>query len=380
MLALVFLWQGVAQVAGQQATTPANKFFPFEGINDPAKQCLDILCYDPVTWVGGKEEVCRHRKRKTCEEKTQEVCTEVPVAECEVTGVTDCKNSLTEKPLNDDKVDGEMFMEHNCTTIPINITEIKMAPSCVNMTKNVCEKMWVPDPPYWKDVNCKEMVWENCTLQPRPTLVTIDICKCNKTEIWYNVYKKNETSVCLEHVNTCVPRAVTKCTNKLVKKCTNVTWNECKEECYNECEMMHFREPIQPPDHRRWCSHVEIELPPGVPRSPKKDAADLFDLRDSSDSDRNPKSLEASRSSGSSLTPPTRNPRSTTAKPRREKKASIEKPKAAEDKPDVAALSNQVETSSEWSISRVVSNTVSEDGTGQGKDEENGGEVRGGKK
>ena len=79
------------------------------------------------------------------------------------------------------------------------------------------------------------------------------------------------------------------------------------------------------------------------------------------------------------MTPPTRNPRGTTAKPRREKKASIEKPKAAEDKPDVAALANQVETSSEWSISRVVSNTVSEDGTGQGEVEEDGGEVRGGK-
>ena len=70
-------------------------------------------------------------------------------------GVTDCKTSMTEKPLNDDKVDvtvceiisvfyfgrhklqveGEIFMEHNCTTIPINITEIKMAPICVNMTK-----------------------------------------------------------------------------------------------------------------------------------------------------------------------------------------------------------------------------------------------------
>ena len=39
----------------------------------------------------------------------------------------------------------------------------------------------------------------------------------------YNVYKKNESSVCLEHANTCVPRAVTKCTNKLVKKCANVS-------------------------------------------------------------------------------------------------------------------------------------------------------------
>ena len=132
---------------------------------------------------------------------------------------------------------------------------------------------------------------------------------------------------------------------------------------------------------------LKIELPPGVPRSPKKDAADLFDLRDSSDSDRNPKSLEASHSSGSSLTPPTRG---TTAKPRREKKkTSVEEPKAGEEKPDVPVLSNQVETSSEWSVSRVVSNTVNqdgagqgeveEDGAGQGEVEEGGGEVRGGK-
>ena len=134
---------------------------------------------------------------------------------------------------------------------------------------------------------------------------------------------------------------------------------------------------------------MKIELPPGVPRSPKKDAADLFDLRDSTD--RNPKSLEASHSSGSSLTPPTRNPRGTTAKPHREKKkTSVEEPKAGEEKPaEVAVLSNQVETSSEWSVSRVVSNTVNqdgagqgeveEDGAGQGEVEEGGGEVRGGK-
>ena len=38
--------------------------FPFsvivhQGIKDPAKQCLDILCFDPTTWVDNKEEVCR---------------------------------------------------------------------------------------------------------------------------------------------------------------------------------------------------------------------------------------------------------------------------------------------------------------------------------
>ena len=111
-----------------------------------------------------------------------------------------------------------------------------------------------------------------------------------------------------------------------------------------------------------------------MPRSPKKDAAILFDLRDS---DRNPKVLEDPRSSGSSLAPPPRNPKGT-AKPRREKKASIEKPKSVEDNPDVVdtdqALLNQVETSSEKSVSRVVSNTVSQSGSGQGEVGEEGGE------
>jgi len=32
--------------------------------------------------------------------------------------------------------------------------------------------------------------------------------------------------------------------------------------------MMHFKEPSQKEDHRRWCSHAEIILPPGVNRVP----------------------------------------------------------------------------------------------------------------
>ena len=38
-----------------------EKWFIVQGIEDPAKQCLDILCFDPITWVGTKEEVCRSR-------------------------------------------------------------------------------------------------------------------------------------------------------------------------------------------------------------------------------------------------------------------------------------------------------------------------------
>ena len=118
---------------------------------------------------------------------------------------------------------------------------------------------------------------------------------------------------------------------------------------------------------RRQNIFLKIELPPGVPRSPKKDSSIVFDLRNS-DPDLEP------------LPFPSRNPRllarGTTAKPlSREKKANIEKPTiSVEEKPDVAhqaAPSNQVETSSKKSVIRVVSNKVSQDDeTGQGKVEQ----------
>ena len=96
---------------------------------------------------------------------------------------------------------------------------------------------------------------------------------------------------------------------------------------------------------------LKIELPPGVPRAPKK-ASSLVDLRNSE------------------------------PKPRREKKVSIEEPRITEDKtPDAdaeilqAVLSkNQVETSSKRPVSSVVLNRVSQDGGKAGQDS---GEVQG---
>merc|ERR1712083_437563 len=52
----------------------------------------------------------------------------------------------------------------------------------------------------------------------------------------------------------CVEKAVPVCKSKPVTKCTTVSWEECSETCEDECSMMHFKEPSQEPDHRRWCS------------------------------------------------------------------------------------------------------------------------------
>ena len=36
-------------VLSQGLTTPATPTFPFEDIDDPNAQCVDILCYEPIT-------------------------------------------------------------------------------------------------------------------------------------------------------------------------------------------------------------------------------------------------------------------------------------------------------------------------------------------
>ena len=60
-------------VLSQGVTTPASPTFPFEDIEDPNAQCVDILCYEPIMWSDDKKEVCRFRKEKTCKPVSKEV-------------------------------------------------------------------------------------------------------------------------------------------------------------------------------------------------------------------------------------------------------------------------------------------------------------------
>ena len=60
-------------VLSQGVTTPASPTFPFEDIDDPNAQCVDILCYEPIMWSDDKKEVCRFRKEKTCKPVSKEV-------------------------------------------------------------------------------------------------------------------------------------------------------------------------------------------------------------------------------------------------------------------------------------------------------------------
>jgi hypothetical protein len=118
LLQLLALLAGLA-LAKKGVTTPATPFqgihspsnalafeesFPFQGIANPSKQCLDIFCYSPLQWHDNQEEVCRFKKEKTCRKRSKEICIDVPVTTCELVGFTECTTNEDPQPLRDDKV------------------------------------------------------------------------------------------------------------------------------------------------------------------------------------------------------------------------------------------------------------------------------------
>ena len=103
-------------------------------------------------------------------------------------GYTECTTEETTQDLRDDQVaetreslfsflrtcqvGGEAFIQRTCETNPITIIELKEKPECEKVEKvkvtdqyfaattfptiqEVCEKMWIPEAPFWKDTNCQ---------------------------------------------------------------------------------------------------------------------------------------------------------------------------------------------------------------------------------
>jgi len=255
--------------------TSASPTSSFKGIKDPSTQCIDISCYKPIVWSEVKEDVCRFRKEKIVTEKCEQVCTEVPEYKCELVDYTKCDWDKTLVPVRDDKVVGEKFVEKECYNFTITVDEIK--PKCINVTKPSCEERWIPEPPYWEidPSTCVNLTWLDCNKETYLQPVPIDDCDCKDNEIWYNKLERVETQ-CVEEVTTCVPKLVPVCETVLVEECKRVCWPEITETCKNDCSKMHFRTPSQEPDHRRWCSHVEIIVPTGV-NVPTKGNRELTD-------------------------------------------------------------------------------------------------------
>jgi len=272
-LLLLSLLSLLPLASSQVATTPATLDSPFENVEDACKQCIDIPCYAPVDWRENKLEVCRYKKNWICKKEIGQVCRDVPVETCKVVGYAKCEHAATEIQVRDDEVASEYFKEWDCKHEPITLIEKKQHPHCINETKTVCEKMWVPEAPFWKDVNCQELEWQNCELIEKRHPVQIDYCPCQPTETWYDKLVPVDTVV-TAHSTTCSPEAVIECSTTTQKSCATVEYENCIEEVEKVCHEQHFRIPTQTKDHRRWCSHVEIEIPRGIPRTPDDQGVD----------------------------------------------------------------------------------------------------------
>merc|ERR1719430_2110055 len=111
------------------------------------------------------------------------------------------------------------------------------------------------------------MIWDNCTLEWQHVPITHDYCDCWPTDIWYNKLEKKD-SQCVEEETSCEAYAALDCKTKDVEKCTTVEWEECWETCKKDCIEMHFREPSQKVDHRRWCSPHEVVVDPDPHHDP----------------------------------------------------------------------------------------------------------------
>jgi len=269
------LSHGVTSGHHHSHPTPASPASSFKGIKDPSTKCIDISCYKPIVWSNNKEDVCRFRKEKIVTEKCEEVCVEVPETKCELVEHIKCDWDKNLVPVRDDKVVGEYFIEKECHNFTITVEEIK--PKCVNVTKPSCEERWIPEPPYWEidPSTCVNLTWLDCNKETYLQPVPIDDCDCIDKEIWYNKLERVETQ-CVEEVTTCVPNLVPVCKTVPVPKCKPVCWPEITETCEDDCSRMHFRTPSQEPDHRRWCSHVDIIVPSGV-NVPAKGDRELTD-------------------------------------------------------------------------------------------------------
>ena len=100
----------------------------------------------------------------------------------------------------DDSLDINDFYPIQCRPHPVPqiLTEVKMMPVCENVTKQHCDTKWVLNAAGEKvwagNENCKEVTWEDCSLQPRNVTTEVETYDCTEatTAILYQTVAHNK--------------------------------------------------------------------------------------------------------------------------------------------------------------------------------------------
>ena len=225
------------------------------------EQCVDISRYLPLQYEESTPEICSYKVDTQCTKRSKEVCVSVPITECKINGYTDCKNVPTTKQVRDDKLQDEYFSEQLCSISREKkvITEVKQMPVCKTVSKQQCDSKWVVNEQGEKvwagNENCKEVTWEDCTLEDKIVTQEVDVWDCTPapTPIVYQSAVLANVDVTLTR-RQCTAKATPVCSQTTEQRCKTVEWEDCYDSIIPHCNKFNVRVPYQEYDHRLRCA------------------------------------------------------------------------------------------------------------------------------
>ena len=230
-------------------------------LKDKSQNCVDISRYGELQFNESAVELCNYKLQTKCARRSQEVCRDVPVHQCEVVGYADCDDQETSQPARDDSLDIGEYHPIDCQPSPQPhvLTEVKMMAACENVTKQQCDTKWVLNQAGEKvwagNENCKDVTWEDCSLQPRNVTTEVQTYDCTEADeaILFQTVVHTNIEVKL-FSRTC--RAVAKpvCTVTTERQCQTVEWEDCEDVLLPNCFKSLFRVPYQDYNHLLRCT------------------------------------------------------------------------------------------------------------------------------
>jgi len=225
------------------------------------EQCVDISRYLPVEYTESIQELCWDKLDTTCTKHSKEVCVPVPVTECEIVEYPECENIHSDHQVRDDSLLDEQFLQQLCVISNEKkiISETKKMPVCKTVSKQQCDSKWVVNEQGEKvwagNDNCKEVSWEDCTLEDKIVTQEVDVwdCRPDTEPIVFQVAKIKTVDVRTTD-RVCQPRANPVCSQSTEERCETVEWEDCYDSVTRHCNKFNLNVPHQEYDHRLRCS------------------------------------------------------------------------------------------------------------------------------
>ena len=238
------------------------------------KHCVDISSYSEIQYNITINNICTYRTHRTCQINRSSACVSVPVTTCDVVGLSDCKSTPFTGLYHDDIVVPHKFVGKDCyQSGEETLIEYHQTPVCKNITKQHCESKWVINnlgEKVWDgNENCKDIVWEDCTLEQVPSPITVPTYTCvDMPVITYSVLEFNEVEV-IGYTSKCATKAYPVCTTTNEQRCVDVEYEECFDTVEPVCfGGLYMKIPYQTYDHRLKCI-VEPSTPSPPITTPK---------------------------------------------------------------------------------------------------------------